>query len=121
MMKGIILGILIVMLFLAGCAEEKVEIVNEQGNVVGEAFKFTKSTYQLKSKAPSGGGYQAAVDAKTSLNQPLKDAVWELKVNMLETALDRAKHNQKKAARILGLTYHQFRGLYRRYQAANNE
>ncbi len=69
----------------------------------------------------TSAGKRATVDAKTSLNQPLKDAVWELKVNMLETALDRAKHNQKKAARILGLTYHQFRGLYRRYQAANNE
>jgi psp operon transcriptional activator len=39
---------------------------------------------------------------------------------MLELALGKAKYNQKKAARILGLTYHQFRGLYRRYQAVNN-
>jgi len=46
--------------------------------------------------------------------------VWELKVKMLEMALGKAKHNQKKAARILGLTYHQFRGLYRHYQAAHN-
>ncbi|MBW2432916.1 MAG: phage shock protein operon transcriptional activator [Deltaproteobacteria bacterium] len=52
--------------------------------------------------------------------QPLKAAVWELKVKMLEMALEKAKYNQKKAARILGLTYHQFRGLYRQYQSIKN-
>ena len=54
------------------------------------------------------------------LGQPLKAAVWELKVKMLEIALEKAKYNQKKAARILGLTYHQFRGLYRQYQQMTN-
>jgi psp operon transcriptional activator len=54
------------------------------------------------------------------LGQPLKAAVWELKVKMLEMALEKAKYNQKKAARILGLTYHQFRGLYRQYQSIKN-
>lgn len=48
--------------------------------------------------------------------RPLKAAVWDLKVRMLENALQQAKFNQKKAAQILGLTYHQFRGLYRQYR-----
>jgi psp operon transcriptional activator len=61
----------------------------------------------------------AAVDSRALLNRPLKEAVWELKVTMLETALLKTRYNQKKAARILGLTYHQFRGLYRRYQSAS--
>jgi psp operon transcriptional activator len=56
-------------------------------------------------------------DPSAYLGKPLKAAVWELKVKMLEGALDKAKYNQKKAARILGLTYHQFRGLYRQYQS----
>ena len=47
----------------------------------------------------------------------LKQAVWDLKVKMLEDALRQATFNQKKAASILGLTYHQFRGLYRQYKA----
>jgi psp operon transcriptional activator len=47
--------------------------------------------------------------------KPLKEAVWDLKAQMLENALHKAKFNQKKAAQILGLTYHQFRGLYRQY------
>jgi psp operon transcriptional activator len=62
----------------------------------------------------------APVDSGGWLGQPLKAAVWELKVKMLEAALDKAKYNQKKAARILGLTYHQFRGLYRKYQSVKN-
>jgi len=59
-------------------------------------------------------------DANLRLNQPLKEAVWQLKIKMLEAALRKAKFNQKKAARILGLTYHQFRGLYRQYKTAND-
>ncbi|MCP4669250.1 MAG: hypothetical protein GY849_23200, partial [Deltaproteobacteria bacterium] len=31
-------------------------------------------------------------------------------------ALEQVKFNQKKAALLLGLTYHQFRGLYRKHK-----
>ena len=55
------------------------------------------------------------------LQGSLKEAVWQLKVTMMQNALLKAKHNQKKAARILGLTYHQFRGLYRQYQATHQD
>jgi len=47
---------------------------------------------------------------------PFKDAVWEVKVRLLEQALVESKYHQKEAARRLGLTYHQFRGIYRQYQ-----
>jgi psp operon transcriptional activator len=53
------------------------------------------------------------------LELPLKEAVWDLKVRLLENALRASKYNQKKAADMLGLTYHQFRGLYRQYQESN--
>lgn len=43
------------------------------------------------------------------------EAVWEFKVRLLEKALKKANFHQKKAARILGMTYHQFRALYRKY------
>jgi psp operon transcriptional activator len=49
--------------------------------------------------------------------KPMKEAVWDLKVQMLEKALAHSKFNQKKAAKLLGLTYHQFRGLYRQYKS----
>ena len=68
----------------------------------------------------TAGGEIETAAPKALLPLPLKAAVWDLKCTMLEMALRKAKYNQKKAARILGLTYHQFRGLYRKYQAANN-
>ena len=49
-------------------------------------------------------------------DKPFANAVWELKVRLLENALTKANFNQKKAARILGMTYHQFRALYRKYR-----
>lgn len=49
------------------------------------------------------------------MNMPLKAAVENLELSMMRKALEKAKYNQKKAARILGLTYDQFRGLRRKY------
>ena len=49
------------------------------------------------------------------MGKPYKEAVRELDILFLRKALKESKHNQKRAAKILGLTYHQFRGLYRKY------
>ena len=48
-------------------------------------------------------------------DKPFGEAVKDLKIRMLRRALEKAKYNQRKAAQILGLTYHQFRGLYRKF------
>jgi psp operon transcriptional activator len=40
----------------------------------------------------------------------------DVEVRLLRRALRRCQFNQKKAAESLSLTYHQFRGLYRKYQ-----
>lgn len=53
--------------------------------------------------------------------ESLEGAVWALKVSMLEAALKQTRFNQRKASELLGLTYHQFRGLYRRYQQDKGE
>ena len=50
------------------------------------------------------------------MERSYKEAVRELEIRFLKKALRESKYNQKKAARILGLTYHQFRGLYRKYK-----
>jgi len=55
------------------------------------------------------------------MNMPLAEAVWALKIRFLEKALKDAEFNQKKAARILGMTYHQFRGLYRKYKEEKSD
>jgi psp operon transcriptional activator len=57
-----------------------------------------------------GGGSLDDLEGK-----PLDQAVRELQIRFLNRALTEARFNQKQAARILGLTYHQFRGLYRKY------
>ena len=53
--------------------------------------------------------------------KPLKQAVQELESSLLNQALAEAKFNQKKAAELLGLTYNQFRGLYRKYLPLPNQ
>ena len=70
---------------------------------------------EIRSKAESEETSMAGL-----FDKPLKQAVWELKTRMLEKALVEAKHNQKKAAAILGLTYHQFRGIYRQYMKSSD-
>jgi len=47
----------------------------------------------------------------------LKSAVRDLERDLLKRALIDAKYNRKKAARLLGLTYDQLRGLLRKYKS----
>ena len=54
--------------------------------------------------------------AEEPLPMPMQKAVMELKLRMLTTALERSRYNQRKAAAALGLSYDQFRGLYRRLE-----
>ena len=52
---------------------------------------------------------------------PMMEALRELKDRMTRSALVRARHNQRKAATLLGLSYDQFRGLYRSYRKRHPE
>lgn len=58
----------------------------------------------------------APAQAEDDLTKTFPEAVRDLELRMLKSAMTRAKFNQRKAADLLGLTYHQFRGLYRKYQ-----
>ncbi len=65
---------------------------------------------------PSGTN-GAPVDVMERLNHmPIKEAVLTLEKTRLSNALETCRHNQKKAARILGLTYDQFRGLKKKHR-----
>lgn len=48
-------------------------------------------------------------------SKPLNEAVKDLKIRLVRKALGETKFNQRAAAKRLGLTYHQFRGLYRKF------
>ena len=56
------------------------------------------------------------------LSFPLDFRQWqqEQEINMIRGALEQAKFNQRKAAELLGLSYHQLRGLLRKYQLVGN-
>jgi psp operon transcriptional activator len=43
------------------------------------------------------------------------ETVADFETRLLHAALEQARHNQKKAAELLGLSYHQLRGLLRKY------
>ena len=45
----------------------------------------------------------------------LKEATRENEISLINQALGEAKHNQRKAAELLGLTYHQLRGYLKKY------
>jgi psp operon transcriptional activator len=47
----------------------------------------------------------------TDLQQRLLD----MEADLLETALEKARYNQRMAADLLGLSYHQFRGKLRKF------
>ncbi len=47
--------------------------------------------------------------------EPLKPAVQRLEIQLLRQALQKSQYNQKQAARLLGLTYDQFRNLKRKH------
>jgi psp operon transcriptional activator len=48
--------------------------------------------------------------------QSFHEAVRHVEVQMIKHALEATRHHQRQAAQRLGLTYHQFRGLYRKYR-----
>ena len=103
--------------------------VRELKNVVERAvYRSESATIAAVEFDPfrgSVGGRQVAETAPPVLPgrapvapaKPLPEAVRELEVRMLKQALEQARYNQRKAADLLGLTYHQLRGLYRKYGA----
>ena len=46
----------------------------------------------------------------------LRQAVRKYEVATIQEALTAARHNQRKAADLLNLTYHQFRGYLKKYE-----
>ena len=89
------------------------------GDIVFDPFRSPYKTRtqatELPAESPDDAG--PSLDHVSRIEKPMKEAVWDLKIQMLEQALVQSKFNQKKAAEILGLTYHQFRGLYRQHKS----
>ena len=62
---------------------------------------------------------ESFIEKTVSALPPLGDFrrnIREIEINYLKRALDESRHNQRKAAELLSLSYDQFRGLYRKYR-----
>ena len=66
--------------------------------------------------AESAGLASTTESQAPSLPLDLKSTVAELEVNLLKQAMQQSQYNQRKAADLLALSYHQFRGMLRKYQ-----
>jgi psp operon transcriptional activator len=88
------------------------------GDIIFDPFRSpfeNRSALEKEASPLSPPAPQTATAA--SADEPFKQAVWQFKLELLKKALKAAKYNQRKAAAQMGLTYHQFRGLYRQYQS----
>ena len=96
-------------------------VYRADGCVVGEVVLDP-----FQAQAPAGPPQAATPPRRESDGAayddlPLPEAVRALEVHRLRRALAETRHNQRRAAERLGLTYHQFRGLYRKYTAELGE
>jgi psp operon transcriptional activator len=72
----------------------------------------------LSASEPAAGSPRSSATATAASNgqappSTLPEAIHEVKKRYLLDALRRARFHQRRAAELLGLTYHQFRALYR--------
>ncbi len=70
-----------------------------------------------RDNAAEPSGTQAAPAAPVHTTTDFREAIARYEEALLRQALEACQFNQRKAAERLGLTYHQFRGLYRKYAA----
>ncbi len=80
--------------------------------VAAEEFVHDDAASPPPAASAAGGDGRPEPD----LSKPFQESIREVELGLLKKALSEAKFNQRKAAELLELTYHQFRGLYRKYQ-----
>lgn len=66
--------------------------------------------------AQQAGVPRARAGKETDFSSSLPDQVERLKRTLMVNALQTSRYNQRKAAELLGLTYNQFRALYRKLE-----
>jgi len=88
------------------------ELIEE---IVFDPFRSPLTTSEDEQQEHPGTSNKPPVTEKET-EKTFTDAVRELEIDLVKRALTQAKYNQRKAADLLGLTYHQFRGLYRKYR-----
>lgn len=76
----------------------------------------------LDNNAATAATTESPAGCEQPLSFPLDFRQWQQdqEINIIRNALEQAKFNQRKAAELLGLSYHQLRGLLRKYQLVGN-
>ncbi len=82
--------------------------------IVFDPFRRSNAPAKPPAAAPGPG---VSMDLPTDLLALVAD----LEQKLLQQALLQARYKQREAAALLGLSYDQFRGLYRKYQSALQE
>jgi psp operon transcriptional activator len=101
-------------------------VYRADGDVVDEIVFDPFARIEQPGDLPTRPSTPPAADAAPALALPapagpalpaqtLPEAVARLEIELVRQALAEARHNQRRAAEKLGLTYHQFRGLYRKH------
>ncbi len=96
--------------------------VRELKNVVERAvYRSDTTIIEEVQFDPFANPYAEPNEVSTVVEQDLdlaryEQAREELELSYLQEALKRSEGNQKEAAKLLNLTYDQFRGLYRKYK-----
>ncbi|MEJ2155834.1 MAG: phage shock protein operon transcriptional activator [Desulfobacteraceae bacterium] len=83
--------------------------------IVFNPFKWDLINGMPKDKEPAAQKEKDSA-AKKLLDLQFEEAVEALKIRLIVNALKASRYNQKAAATMLGLTYDQFRGVYRKYK-----
>ncbi|RJR40720.1 MAG: phage shock protein operon transcriptional activator [Desulfobacteraceae bacterium] len=68
------------------------------------------------SRKDRAAGTDEPLNRRSAFGEGFKEAVESFKIALIAEALKTSRFHQQKAARALGLTYHQFRGLLRKYK-----
>jgi psp operon transcriptional activator len=102
---------------LKNVVERAVYLTDE--STIGEIlFDPFESEFAPAPAAPVEAGERAAApgDPGDPDRLSLPEAVRSMEIQRIRRALEACRFNQRKAADSLGLTYHQFRGYYRKYR-----
>jgi psp operon transcriptional activator len=87
----------------------------------GEASANGAARAAASDQAAADATADGASAAAVKLPVELKDCVQAFEIELIQRAMDQARHNQRKAAELLGLTYHQLRGYLKKYELLKKE
>jgi len=79
------------------------------------------SPFRPGERADEDAGSAAPAGATFAVPGDLKQAVQAFEIDAIERAMVQAKHNQRKAAELLSLTYHQLRGYLKKYELLKSD